>query len=131
MLLVGFETDASSDPLILSLGLPSKASLAARLLLGAAFLILGMLVFARLVRRSGPRTALAPGLLFLSQFLWFVLPTLVELYSKGQIPQTRYSSGVLAILHSTQYLWITSYYAQREAKAAGNSGWRMWSYFGT
>jgi tetratricopeptide (TPR) repeat protein len=131
MLLVGFETDASSDPLILSLGLPSKVSLAARLLLGAAFLILGVLVFARLVRRSSPQTALAPGILFLSQFLWFVLPTLVELYSKGQIPQTRYSSGILAILHSTQYLWITSYYAQREAKAAGNTRWRMWSYFGT
>lgn len=131
MLLVGFETDASNDPLILSLGLPLKASLVARLLLGASFLILGCFVFTRLVRRSSARTALAPGILFLSQFLWFVLPTLVELYSKGQIPQTRYSSGILAILHSTQYLWITSYYAQREANAAGNTGWRMWSYFGT
>ena len=29
-------------------------------------------------------------------------------------PQTRYSSGVLALMHSAQYLWITQYFAKRE-----------------
>jgi tetratricopeptide (TPR) repeat protein len=29
-------------------------------------------------------------------------------------PQTRYSSGVLALMHSAQYLWITQHFAKRE-----------------
>src|SRR5208283_5426886 len=54
---------------------------------------------------------------------------LLELHSASQIPQTRYSSGILAVLHSAQYLWITSYYQRREARAAGQSDWRMATYF--
>ena len=67
----------------------------------------------------------------ITQFLWFVLPTLLELHSAYQVPQTRYSSGILAVLHSAQYLWITSYYQRREARAAGQSTWRMAGYFVT
>ena len=73
----------------------------------------------------------APLTLVLTQFLWFVLPTLLELHAAYQIPQTRYSSGILAVLHSAQYLWITSYYQRREARAAGQSSWRMVGYFVT
>jgi len=73
----------------------------------------------------------APLTLVLTQFLWFVLPTLLELHAAYQIPQTRYSSGILAVLHSAQYLWITSYYQRREARAAGQSSWRMAGYFVT
>jgi tetratricopeptide (TPR) repeat protein len=51
------------------------------------------------------------------------------LRSAYQIPQTRYSSGILAVLHSTQYIWITSYYQRREARASGQSNWRMPIYF--
>ena len=40
----------------------------------------------------------APLTLALTQFLWFVLPTLLELHAAYQIPQTRYSSGILAVL---------------------------------
>jgi tetratricopeptide (TPR) repeat protein len=71
----------------------------------------------------------APLTLVFSQFLWFVLPTLLELRAAYQIPQTRYSSGVLAVLHSAQYIWIASYYQQREARAAGQPRWRMATYF--
>ena len=69
---------------------------------------------------------IAPLTLALTQFIWFVVPTLLELHA--QIPQTRYSSGILAVLHSAQYIWITSYYQRREARAAGQSGWRMTGY---
>ena len=78
--------------------------------------------------KSGVRSMAAPLTLALTQFLWFVLPTLLELHADYQIPQTRYSSGILAVLHSTQYIWITSYYQQRQERALGESGWRMSAY---
>jgi tetratricopeptide (TPR) repeat protein len=129
MLLASFETGGSSDPLILSLGLPPKFTLIARAVLGAIFIVLGFLALQRLVREGGIRQMAAPLTLFSTQFLWFVLPTLLELHASYQIPQTRYSSGILAVLHSAQYLWITSYYQRREARAKGQPGWRVGAYF--
>jgi tetratricopeptide (TPR) repeat protein len=129
MLLASFETAGSSDPLVLSLGLPAKFTLWLRLVLGGVFAVFAVLGFRRLTRRSSFQALAAPILLAFTQFLWFVLPTLLELRSTYQIPQTQYSSGILAVLHSAQYLWVTSYYQRREAQAAGQSHWRMVSYF--
>ncbi|MGD0544451.1 MAG: tetratricopeptide repeat protein [Candidatus Acidiferrales bacterium] len=129
MLLASFETGGSTDPLILSLGLPAKFTFMLRLALGAAFAVFTSLGFQRMVRKHGIREMIAPITLAITQFLWFVLPTLLELRSAYQIPQTRYSSGILAVLHSTQYIWITSYYQRREARASGQSNWRMPIYF--
>jgi tetratricopeptide (TPR) repeat protein len=129
MLLASFETGGSTDPLIFSLGLAAKYTLPARLLLAAAFAVFAFFGFRRLIQRTGARALAAPLTLALTQFIWFVVPTLLELHAQYQIPQTRYSSGILAVLHSAQYIWITSYYQQREARAAGQSGWRMTGYF--
>jgi len=129
MLLASFETGGSTDPLILSLGLAAKYTLPARLALAAAFAVFLFLGFRRLIQRSGARALAAPLTLALTQFIWFVVPTLLELHAQYQIPQTRYSSGILAVLHSAQYIWITSYYQQREARAAGQAGWRITRYF--
>src|SRR5262249_33470931 len=38
-------------------------------------------------------------------------------------------TGVLAVMHSAQYLWITSYYARREANLDGRQSWRPFAYF--
>jgi len=129
MLLASFETGGSNDPLILSLGLPSRFTVPARAVLGFAFVVCAYGAFRGLVKRSGWRAMVAPLTLLATQFLWFVLPTLIELGGKYQIPQTRYSSGILAVLHSAQYLWITSYYQQRDARAAGQSNWKMSGYW--
>jgi tetratricopeptide (TPR) repeat protein len=129
MLLASFQTGGSADPLILSLGVSARFTLPARLVLGTTFAASIFLAFRRLILRSGWSAMAAPLTLALTQFLWFVVPTLFELQTAYQIPQTRYSSGILAVLHSAQYLWITSYYQQREARAAGQSGWRMAAYF--
>jgi tetratricopeptide (TPR) repeat protein len=129
MLLASFETGGSSDPLILSAGLPAKITLPLRAVLGAAFALFALKAFRPLIRRSSLHRMAAPLTLVFTQFLWFVLPTLLELRAAYQIPQTRYSSGVLAVLHSAQYIWITSYYQQREARAAGLPAWRMITYF--
>ena len=129
MLLASFETGGSNDPLILSLGLPAKFTLLARVALAGAFGVFALLAFDGLIRRSGFRAMVAPLTLVLTQFLWFVLPTILELRSDYHVPQTRYSSGILAVLHSAQYIWITSYFQRREARAAGQTGWKMTGYF--
>lgn len=131
MLLASFETGGSTDPLILSLGLPSKITFPLRVAFGVAFAIFTFLGFRRLIRTIGARTLVAPLTLAFTQFLWFVLPTLLELNSASQVPQTRYSSGILAVLHSAQYIWITSYYQRREARAAGQKKWHLAAYFAT
>ena len=129
MLMASFMTGGSNDPLILSLGMPAKITLPVRLVLATAFVAFTVTAFRPLIRRRSVRAMAAPLTLVITQFLWFVLPTLLELHSAYQIPQTRYSSGILAVLHSAQYLWITSYYQRREARAAGQSTWRMAGYF--
>src|ERR1700723_4379923 len=126
-----FMTGGSNDPLILSRGLPAKIPPPLRLVLAIVFAAFTFMAFKPLIQRSGTRAMAAPLTLVLTQFLWFVLPTLLELHAAYQIPQTRYSSGILAVLHSAQYLWITSYYQRREARAAGQSSWRMAGYFVT
>ena len=130
MLLISFQTGVSGDPLVLSLGIPPRFAHPAELLMAAAFLTLSAVAFVRLAN-SGLRALLAPLTLLLSQFLWFLVPILLALVMRIEIPQSRYSSGILAVLHSAQYLWITSYYAQREARAAGRVGWSRAAYFGT
>jgi tetratricopeptide (TPR) repeat protein len=127
MLLASFETGGSTDPLILSLGLPAKFTIPARIALGGAFAFCAWMSLNDLIVRHGFRRMIAPLTLLLTQFLWFVLPTLLEI--RANIPQTRYSSGILAVLHSAQYIWITSYYHQRDARAAGQSNWRFAGYF--
>jgi tetratricopeptide (TPR) repeat protein len=131
MLLASFETGGSTDPLILSLGLPAKFTFPLRLVFGVAFMVGTFFGFRRLLRTMGARALAAPLTLASTQFLWFVLPTLLELNSVSQVPQTRYSSGILAVLHSAQYIWITSYYQRREARAAGQKNWRIAAYFAT
>jgi tetratricopeptide (TPR) repeat protein len=131
MLLASFETGGSTDPLILSLGLPTKITFPLRAACGVAFAIFTFFGFRRLIRTMGVRALVAPLTLAFTQFLWFVLPTLLELNSVSQVPQTRYSSGILAVLHSAQYIWITSYYQRREARAAGQKNWHIAAYFAT
>lgn len=130
MLLISFQTGPSADPLILSLGIPPRLAHPAELLMIGIFLVLSTAAFLRLAT-SGLRALVAPLTLLISQFLWFLVPILLVLALGIQIPESRYSSGILAVLHSAQYLWITSYYAQREARTAGKIGWSRAAYFGT
>ncbi len=129
LLLLSFHTGSSDDALILSLGLPARFSRPAEAALGVFFLGSCGWALASLARRSCWKSVIAPATLCLSQLLWFVLPTALQIGYGLAIPQTRYSSGVLAVLHSAQYLWITSYYQKREARAAGDATWKMPRYF--
>ena len=133
ILFLGFHTGPSADPLFLSLGIPALLSGWEQIILGIAFLALSAYGLSRLARDSGWR-ALTPSLtLFSSQFLWFLLPSALSLIRGIEVPQSRYSTGVLAVMHSAQYLWITSYYARREAadeeSANQSQRWRPLVYF--
>ena len=131
LLMLSFHTGTSGDSLILSLGLAAKFTLPGRAVLALFFVGASGWALASLARRSNFRTILPVLTLTLTQFLWFLLPAVIELVSGREIPQTRYSSGLLAVLHSTQYLWITSYFQQKEARAAGNSHWSYSRYLVT
>jgi len=133
MLFLGFHTGHSTDPLFMSLGVPASVSRWEQVVLGVGFVALSAYGLGKLSRQTGWRRLLPSVTLFSSQVLWFLLPAAIALLERLEIPQTRYSSGVLAVMHSAQYLWITSYYARREAsgdetKARGN--WRPLAYFG-
>ena len=128
LLMLSFHTGPSGDALILSLGLPAKFTLPARAVLAVFFVVAGGGALISMARRSSLRAIVAPLTLAVTQFLWFLLPALIELFSGHEVPQTRYSSGVLAVLHSAQYLWITSYYQEREARERGAANWKFSRY---
>jgi tetratricopeptide (TPR) repeat protein len=128
LLMLSFHTGSSGDVLILSVGLPARVTSPARALLGLFYVGASGWALVSMARRSSLRAIAAPLTLAVTQFLWFLLPAMIELFSGHEVPQTRYSSGVLAVLHSTQYLWITSYYQRREARERGDANWKFSRY---
>ncbi|PYX28246.1 MAG: hypothetical protein DMG77_16430 [Acidobacteria bacterium] len=129
ILFLAFHTGASGDPLFISLGVPAIVSRWEQIILAVAFVALSGFGLSQLARETGWRKLLPSLTLFSSQFLWFLLPTAISLIKGLEIPQSRYSSEVLAVMHSAQYLWITSYYARREASGESGRKWHAWAYF--
>jgi tetratricopeptide (TPR) repeat protein len=131
LLFITFHTGPSSDPLIRSLGIPPSIAAPVRVLLLLVVGVLGTATVGLWFKRTGPAAMLAPFTLVVTQAAWFVVPALAQWLGGVQAPQTRYSSGVLAVMHSAQYLWITSYYARREAESSLGGTWRPWAYAAT
>jgi tetratricopeptide (TPR) repeat protein len=99
---------------------------------GFIFAVGGLIAFAPIVRRGRRRALIAPLTLYSTQALWFVVPIVVGWMSSLSEPQTRYSSGMLAVMHAAQYLWITRYFARRDAEQSGRLGsWNVWAYWST
>jgi tetratricopeptide (TPR) repeat protein len=117
-----------SDRLFLSIGIPEKTALVVRLVLAIAFVAFASFGLSRLVGQIGWKAMTPPLVLFSTQILWFFVPGLLAMLKGISLPQSRYSTGVLPLMHSAQYLWITSYYARREAIAEGRA-WRPLAYF--
>ena len=129
ILLLSFLTGPSNDPLFVSPAIPARFSSVAALLLGVAFIGCSVYGWSGLAKQVGWRRLVPAITLFSTQFLWFLLPTVLSAFEGLRLPQSRYSSGVFAIMHSAQYLWITSYYARREASGKEGAGWRPFAYF--
>jgi len=128
LMFISFHTGPSSDPLVRSLGIDPAIAAPARTALLVLFAALAATVLVRMMTRAGLAAMLAPLTLVSTQALWFVVPAFAEWLGGMPVEQTRYSTGVLALMHSAQYLWITSYYARRESEAATGAAWRPWSY---
>ena len=129
VLLLSLHTGPSGDPLFVSLNIPAAISSPVQIALAIAFLACSVFGLSGLLRQVTFRRMVPSLTLFSTQCIWFLVPTLLSLLEHFQIPRSRYSTGVLAIMHSAQYLWITSYYAKREAATTPNRSWRPLSYF--
>ncbi|HTZ96336.1 MAG TPA: tetratricopeptide repeat protein [Terriglobales bacterium] len=129
ILFLNFHTGPSADPLFVSLNIPSRISAWAQAVLAIAFVGCSSFGLVRLVYQGTVRKLIPSLTLFSTQCVWFLLPTLLSLIERYRVPQSRYSTGVLALMHSAQYLWITSYYAKREATSTGGRTWRPLAYF--
>jgi hypothetical protein len=125
LLLAAFNEAGSSDPLVITLGLPPQATRVIESVAGLVFVAAGLSGLIPLARRAGRGRILAPAVLYLTQALWFVVPTALTWFLGLAVPQTRYSSGILAVMHSAQYLWITQYFARREQAQAWDAN-RYW-----
>jgi len=82
--------------------------------------------------RTGGLGACAPALVMMaSQSLWFSIPLAARHWGVGQQlePLSRnfaeYYFLWVAIAHSVQYLWVTSYYARNEGDRAGVAGYSL------
>ena len=129
VLLLSLHTGPSGDSLFVSLNIPEAISARAQLALAVAFVACSVFGLSRLIAQAGIRRMIPSLTLFSTQCVWFLAPTLLSLAEHFQVPRSRYSTGVLAVMHSAQYLWITSYYAKREAATTPNRPWRPLSYF--
>lgn len=128
VLFLNLHAGPSSDPLFVSLNLPVEWVRWATALLALVCVALSAFGIRSLYRQIGKQALIAPVTLLSTQYLWFLIPSLLTVSGRLALPQSRYSTGVMAIMHSAQYLWITSYYARREASGS-KSGWRPWAYF--
>jgi tetratricopeptide (TPR) repeat protein len=120
VLLVGFNVGPSSDRLVVSLGLaPHAGRIVMASLLAAFALAAGWSVF-HIVRQVGVRRAAPATLPLVTQCVWF-FPILAILKSDAPVAPAQYGAGALAVLHSAQYLWITTFYARRDAETEGDA----------
>jgi len=111
-----------------SLEIPSSFSL---VVVGVAALgYLGSIAGAvfLLLRRASARDLVPTFLLIAVQGLWFTIPVLSRLTGllQGVDPfsnqHAKYAFMWIAVGHSVQYLWITSYYAKQSGLARAHSG---------
>ena len=128
MLAIGFLSQASVDPIVISFGLPFGVTKGFQWALSVLFLFSTIVVIATIWKQIRGRNRLAPLTLISTQVLWFVLPVIYTLVTDYQFPPTRYSSGILAILHSAQYLWITTYFSRKESAKDQSTVWSSAKY---
>lgn len=118
----------ATDPNFISLGLPGRIATPLQLFLTLAFIGCAGAAFFRLARTLPSRALLAPAALTVTQFLWFVGPAILTRFGGFDLPASYFSAGALAFMHCAQYLWITTYYARREA-ASGAPPFRFTRYY--
>lgn len=123
---VEINTIDNDDPHILSLNLAQSLAHPLEIILIIVTLASGAGGIIALLKFGGIRKMIAPITLFITQFLWFVFPIILRSFTSVKLSPLFYTTGMLAFMHCAQYLWVTSYYARREA--AGKH-WNFWKYY--
>ncbi len=113
----------------LPLGLPQPWAGYAITLVGLGY-VGSWVVGAAGIVRAGGLAACGPALLLMaSQSLWFSIPLAARYLDLGQGFEplsrnfTEYYFLWIAVAHSVQYLWVTSYYARSSGDDAGLTGY--------
>jgi len=117
--LIALQSLEAPDPGLILVRLPRAVTDPLLPLLSLGFVALAGAALVRLARSGGVRVILAPALLSLAQGLWFIGPPWLQHFRGFQLPAAFYTAGILAFMHCAQYLWITTYYARREAEHSG------------
>ncbi len=104
----------AADPYFISLQLPAWLTTPLQIFGTLTFVGCAGVAFFRLNRQLPFRALLPAATLTVTQMLWFVAPALLVRFGSLALPASYFSAGALAFMHCAQYLWITSYYAQRE-----------------
>lgn len=132
MFFLAFHSAPASEQLVLTLGIPLKAASMLWLVLFWVFAASITYSLYDFVKQTSIKAMTAPLVMLSTQIIWFVIPSAITLFAKTDFLQTPATVAVLAVMHSAQYLWITSYYARREAQAANdednNQPARKWSF---
>ncbi len=104
----------ASDDYVLSLGIPSHIALNLWLIVFATFVISATYSFLAFIKQTSFSAMSAPLVILSTQIVWFVIPTGLMFFTDVPVLQNSATIAVLAVMHSAQYLWITTYYARRE-----------------
>ncbi|HWX92185.1 MAG TPA: hypothetical protein VNY29_06100 [Terriglobales bacterium] len=129
ILFLNFHTGPSTDPLFISLNIPSALSAKLQILLGIAFAVSSAYGLSRMLDQAPGRRMLPALTLFSTQLVWFFLPTMLSRLQGLRVLPSYYGTGMLAALHAAQYLWVASDRARREAQEEGRSKWHPFAYF--
>jgi tetratricopeptide (TPR) repeat protein len=100
---------------VLRAGIPAEWGVALAVAVGGAYVV-SLVVAATLLLRAGTlRDLLEPSLLVLTQALWFALPALGAMSGAYQLLGLAFAPIWISTGHAVQYLWVTSYYANRSS----------------
>jgi len=106
----------------ISLDLPASLVQVGLVVCGTGYLASLLAAGVLLLRRAtSPRDLLPSALLIATQAVWFSVPAWLQLTGGVEGGRLFISTTWLAIAHSIQYLWISSYYARRAGGDAGLS----------
>ncbi len=117
------------------LGIPEAVQTLGFAVLGAAYLAATLAAAFLLLRRSSLRDLGPAAALVGTQALWFAAPVLARaagVFQQGTplaAQSAAYAFLWVAVGHSVQYLWITTYYARRSRASGGNFGFWARSLF--
>lgn len=118
-----FSLDAKSDSdaiSLISLGIP-PGMIGGGLVAATAVVYVGsLLLFVFRLRRYARLAEMGPvALLVLSQAMWFAIPALAGALGYGEIKALLpFATATSSTAHAIQYLWVSSYYAERDRAAS-------------